>query len=135
MSCKEMTVDAIVENIDAITEFVNEQLEANDCPLKLQTQIDIVIDEVFSNIAFYAYAPETGTATVRVEIANSAVSLTFLDSGVPYDPLKREDPDTTLGVEERAIGGLGIFMVKKLASDVRYEYADGHNILTAVFSC
>ena len=135
MSCKEMTVDAIVENIDAITEFVNEQLEANDCPLKLQTQIDIVIDEVFSNIAFYAYAPETGTATVRVEIANSAVSLTFLDSGVPYDPLKREDPDTTLGAEERAIGGLGIFMVKKLASDVRYEYADGHNILTAVFSC
>ena len=135
MSCKEMTVDAIVENIDAITEFVNEQLEANDCPLKLQTQIDIVIDEVFSNIAFYAYAPETGTATVRVEIANSGVSLTFLDSGVPYDPLKREDPDTTLGAEERAIGGLGIFMVKKLASDVRYEYADGHNILTAVFSC
>ena len=134
MSCKEKTVDAVVGNIDTITEFVNEQLEVNDCPLKLQTQIDIVIDEVFSNIAFYAYAPETGTATVRVEIANSAVSLTFLDSGVPYDPLKREDPDTTLGAEERAIGGLGIFMVKKLASDVRYEYADGHNILTVVFS-
>ena len=128
---KELTIAATVENIDTVTDFVNEHLEAYDCPMKAQMQIDIAIDELFGNIAHYAYNPEVGDATVRVEVIESplAVVITFIDKGVPYDPLAKADPDTTLSAEERAIGGLGIFMVKKTMDEITYEYKDGQNIL------
>ena len=128
---KELTVAATVENIEAVTNFVNEQLEALDCPMKAQMQIDIAIDELFGNIAHYAYNPEIGKATVRVEVIEDplAVVITFIDNGVPYDPLAKADPNTTLSAEEREIGGLGIFMVKKTMDDITYEYKDGQNIL------
>ena len=128
---KELTIEAKIENIEAVTDFVNEQLEALDCPMKVQMQIDIAIDELFGNIAHYAYNPEIGKATVRVEVIEDplAVTITFIDNGVPYDPLAKEDPDTTLSAEEREIGGLGIYMVKKSMDDITYEYKDGQNIL------
>ena len=128
---KELTIAATVENIEVVTDFVNEQLEAFDCPMKAQMQIDIAIDELFGNIAHYAYNPEVGDATVRVEVIEDplAVVITFIDQGVPYDPLAKEDPDTTLSAEERGIGGLGIYMVKKSMDDITYEYTDGKNIL------
>ena len=129
---KEMTIAAKVENIEAVTDFVNEQLEALDCPMKAQMQIDIAIDELFGNIAHYAYNPEIGNATVRVEVTGDplAVVITFIDNGVPYDPLAKADPDTTLSAEERDIGGLGIYMVKKSMDEISYKYQDGKNILT-----
>ena len=128
---KELTVEAKTTNIEAVTDFVNEQLEALDCPIKAQMQIDIAIDELFGNIAHYAYNPEIGKATVRVEVIEDplAVTITFIDNGVPYDPLAKADPDTTLSAEEREIGGLGIYMVKKSMDDITYEYKDGQNIL------
>ena len=128
---KELNIAATVENIETVTDFVNEQLEALDCPMKAQMQIDIAIDELFGNIAHYAYNPEIGKATVRVEVTEDplAVVITFIDNGVPYDPLAKADPDTTLSAEEREIGGLGIYMVKKSMDDVTYEYKDGKNIL------
>ena len=128
---KELTIAATVENIETVTDFVNEQLEALDCPIKAQMQIDIAIDELFGNIAHYAYNPEIGQATVRVEVVEEPLSvvITFIDNGVPYDPLAKADPDTTLSAEERDIGGLGIYMVKKSMDDIAYEYKDGHNIL------
>ena len=128
---KELTINATVENIPVVTAFVDEQLEAFDCPMKAQMQIDIAIDELFSNIAYYAYNPDVGPATVRVEVVEDpmAVVITFIDNGVPYDPLAREDPDTTLSAEERDLGGLGIYMVKKSMDEVTYEYKDGQNIL------
>ena len=128
---KELTIAATVENIETVTDFVNEQLEALDCPMKAQMQIDIAIDELFGNIAHYAYNPEVGSATVRVEVIEEplAVIITFIDKGVPYDPLAKADPDVTLSVEERDIGGLGIFMVKKSMDEITYEYKDGQNIL------
>ena len=127
----ELTIAATVENIEVVTDFVNEQLEALDCPMKAQMQIDIAIDEIFGNIAHYAYNPEIGQATVRVEVVENplAVTITFIDNGVPYDPLAKADPDTTLSAEEREIGGLGIYMVKKTKDDITYEYKDGQNIL------
>ena len=128
----EMTVEASLENIPAVTAFVDERLEELDCPIKAQMQIDVAIDELFSNIARYAYDPATGPATVRVDVDREplAVRITFIDHGKPYDPLAKDDPDVTLSAEERQIGGLGIFMVKKTMDDVRYEYRDGQNILT-----
>ena len=128
---KELTISARLENIETVTAFVDEQLEEMGCPMKAQMQIDIAIDELFSNIAHYAYTPDTGEATVRVEVTESplAVIITFIDHGVPYDPLAKEDPDTTLSAEERQIGGLGIYMVKKSMDEITYRYQDGQNIL------
>lgn len=129
---KELDIVAKTENLDAVTDFVNEQLEAAGCPMKILMQIDLAVEEIFVNIANYAYSPEEGPATVRVQTDNekSTVDITFIDHGVPYDPLAKQDPDVTLSAEQRAIGGLGIFMVKKSMDDVTYEYRDGHNILT-----
>ena len=127
---KELTVDATVENIATVTEFVNAQLEQSGCPPKIQMQIDIAIDELFGNIAHYAYDPDVGPATVRVEVDEEpCVIITFIDNGVPYDPLGKEDPDITLSAEERGFGGLGVYMVKKSMDDISYEYRDGQNIL------
>ena len=128
---KELTITATTENIEIVTNFVNEQLEAFGCPIKAQMQIDIAIDELFGNIAHYAYDPEIGEATVCVEVIEDplAVTITFIDNGVPYDPLAKADPDITLSAEERQIGGLGIYMVKKSMDDITYEYKDGKNIL------
>lgn len=128
----ELTVAATVENIGTVTDFVNEQLEALDCPMKAQMQIDIAIDELFGNISHYAYHPEVGNATVRVEVTEEplAVMVTFIDGGMPYDPLTTADPDITLSAEERRIGGLGIYMVKKAMDEITYEYKDGKNILS-----
>ena len=127
----EMTVEATLDNIPAVTAFVDERLEALNCPMKAQMQIDVAIDELFSNIARYAYDP-SGPATVRVDVDQDSLAarITFIDHGKPYDPLAKADPDVTLSAEERQIGGLGIFMVKKTMDDVRYEYKDGQNILT-----
>ena len=129
---KELTIASTVENIETVTDFVNQQLEALDCPMKAQMQIDIAIDELFGNIAHYAYNPEIGQATVRVEVIEDplAVTITFIDNGTPYDPLAKADPDTTLSAEERDIGGLGIYMVKKSMDEIAYEYKDGQNILS-----
>ena len=129
---KELTIAATVENIETVTDFVNEQLEALDCPMKAQMQIDVAIDELFGNIAHYAYNPDVGDATVRVEVIDDPLSviITFVDNGVPYDPLTAADPDVTLSAEDRAIGGLGVFMVKKTMDEITYRYENGSNILS-----
>lgn len=128
---KELTVDATVDNITSVTDFVNEQLEAFECPLKAKIQIDIAIDELFGNIVHYAYKPDVGPVTVKVEVKENhlAVIITFIDNGVQYDPLSAQEPDTTLPAEERSVGGLGIYIVKKSMDEITYEYKDGQNIL------
>ena len=128
---KELTLEATVPNIPLVTDFVDAELEALGCPPKAQIQIDIAIDELFGNIAQYAYDPLTGPATVRVEVEKDplAVIITFIDHGKPYDPLAGKDPDITLSAEDREVGGLGVFLVKKTMDDVSYEYKNGQNIL------
>ena len=128
---KELTIEASVENIPAVTAFVNGELAALNCPRKALLQIDVAIDELFGNIAQYAYVPDTGPATIQVEVEEDplAVILTFIDNGKPYDPLSVADPDVTLSAEERAVGGLGIFLVKKTMDSISYEYKNGQNIL------
>lgn len=128
---KELTVDAAVENIEVVTDFVNEELEKLDCPVKARRQIDVAIDELFGNIARYAYSPDVGKATVRFAVEEDPleVTITFIDNGVPFNPLEKSNPDTHLSAEERPIGGLGIFLVKKSMDMVEYEYKNGQNIL------
>ncbi|MBR4362958.1 MAG: ATP-binding protein [Ruminococcus sp.] len=129
---KELFIEALTDNLDSVLAFVDEQLEATECSMKIQMQIDLAVEEIFVNIANYAYDPETGPATVRVDVApdGTVVTITFVDNGVPYDPLAKADPDITLPAEQREIGGLGIFLVKKNMDDVSYEYVNGSNILT-----
>jgi serine phosphatase RsbU (regulator of sigma subunit)/anti-sigma regulatory factor (Ser/Thr protein kinase) len=128
----ELTLSAIPENVEKATDFVNAHLELYHCPNKEKIQIDIAIDELFSNIARYAYNPEVGAATVRVETVENPLSVivTFIDKGVPYDPLKKKDPDVNVPLAEREIGGLGIYMVKKSMDEIVYSYKNGQNILS-----
>ena len=130
----EMDIEAVTENLPNVLTFVDERLERVDCPKRTQMQIDVAVEEIFVNIASYAYAPDKGNATVRVEVLENPlmVSITFIDRGIPYDPLSKKDPDVTLPAEQREVGGLGIFMTKKIMDDVAYEYKDGSNILKLV---
>ena len=129
---KEITLPATFENISSVTAFVDEQLEALGCPPKARMQIDVAIDELFGNVARYAYAPKTGEATVQFAFSadTRTASVTFLDSGIPFNPLNTADPDVNAPTEERGIGGLGIFLVKKTMDGIDYRYEDGRNVLT-----
>ena len=131
-SSNELELEAVEENLPGLEEFVEERLTASECPLSSRMKIAVAVEEIFINIAKYAYVPGKGKATVRVEISEDplTVTITFVDHGIPYDPLAKEDPDLSLSPQEREIGGLGIFMTKKLMDDVCYVYEDGKNILT-----
>lgn len=124
---KELAVEAKIENLDRVQDFVRDQLRA--CPPKVRAQIAIAVDEVFSNIAHYAYVQDAGTVLVRVK-AGDAVTIEFEDSGRPYDPLSSADPDLSLDVDAREVGGLGIFMVKNLMDSVAYRREGSKNVLT-----
>ena len=129
---REITIEAKLENLDEVLGFVDGQLEELECPMKAQMQIDVAVEEIFVNIASYAYAPGIGNAVVRFESSQdpTSVTITFIDSGVPYDPVQKDDPDVTLSAEERGIGGLGIYMAKKAMDNMKYVYRDGQNILS-----
>ena len=121
------------EELNNVIAFVTEELETVDCPMKTQMQIEVAVEELFVNIAHYAYTPNIGDATIQVDINDAReLTVTFIDSGMQYDPLAKPDPDVTLSVEQRKIGGLGIYMVKKSMDDMRYRYEGGKNILTIV---
>ena len=131
---KELDIAAVKDNLDAVLQFVEEQLEDTGCSPKTQMQIELAVEELFINIASYAYYPETGKATIHVEIPpeQQQISITFIDHGIPYNPLAKADPDVTLPFAQRKIGGLGIFLVKKNMDDMRYEYVHGSNVLTII---
>ena len=131
---KSLELEARIENLDQVMSFVDGILEENDCPMKEMMQIDVAVEEIFVNIAHYAYSPEVGKAVVSASLDSekAIISVSFEDKGVPFNPLAKDDPDVSLSAEDRQIGGLGIFMVKKSMDDVLYERKDGKNILTLV---
>ena len=126
-----ITVAAKTENLDQVLAFVEEELEQLAVGMKASMQIGVAVEEIFVNIAHYAYAPQSGDVTIEVfsQKEPEEVTIFFKDSGTPYDPLAKPDPDITLSSEERPIGGLGIYMVKKSMDEVFYEYRDGQNVL------
>ena len=125
-------MSAKIENIGTMTEELNAWFEENDVSMKVILQMDVVLDEMLSNIAFYAYGDTPGDMTVEASMINDnkTLKLVFSDTGIAFDPLKKPDPDITLSAEERKIGGLGIFMVKKTMDHVSYERKDDTNIFT-----
>ena len=117
---------------EEVQAFVEERLASCACTPKTLMQIAVSVEEIYVNIANYAYKPNTGMAWIRADVSGNPACLTlvFRDRGIPYNPLAREDPDVTLAAEDRKIGGLGIYMVKQAVDDIRYEYKYGQNILT-----
>lgn len=123
---------AELEKLDSVTAFVEEELEKVDCPIKVITALDVCVEEIFVNIAHYAYPGKSGSAEISVNAdpADNSIVIQFVDEGIPFDPLKRTEPDVSLGADERSIGGLGIFMVRKMTDEMTYEYTNGRNVLT-----
>ena len=135
--------EAKVENLDKATAFVEAELEELGCGMKQMMELTVALEEIFVNVAHYAYSktgadgkqiPDTGTGpmTITADAKDGVFYLIFEDQGIAYNPLEKPDPDITLSAEERDIGGLGIYMVKKSMDDVIYERKDGKNILTLV---
>ena len=127
---RELTLEAKTENLEQVLEFVNGLLEEKNSPMNLVFELDIAVEELFVNIAHYAYTPEIGEATIQVSFEEEDVVITFIDRGIPYNPWAKKDPDITLSLEERQIGGLGIYMVKNSMDEVDYAYIDGKNVVT-----
>lgn len=129
---RELTIDAAEENLAVVQEFVEDIIAATDCPMKTQMLIGVAVEEIFINIASYAYTPKIGKVEITAELQETppALVLTFRDSGIPYDPVAKEDPNLHIPVEERELGGLGIYMTKQFMDEVLYEYREGNNILT-----
>lgn len=130
-----LTVKASSECLPEVHRFIDSFLEAYHCSMKTQMLIDVTVEEIFVNIASYAYTGETGNAQIEVchettESGKDRVRITFSDWGTPFDPLGHKDPDISLPVEKRAIGGLGIYLIKKNMDQVSYEYKDLQNRLT-----
>jgi len=120
------------DKLHDVLNFLECELDKHQCNQKTKMMIAVMAEEIFVNIAFYAYKKlnTKGDAIITLEFEGDDCYLTFKDKGIEFDPLAKADPDITLSAEERDIGGLGIFMVKKTMSDVKYERKDGYNIFS-----
>ncbi len=129
---KTLKIEAKREKLDEVLAFLEDFLDGLDCDMKSRIHLAVAVEEIYINIASYAYPDSEGNAEINLDYDEEEhfVIAVFKDSGIPYDPLAKEDPDVSLPAEERQIGGLGIFMVKKSMDNVTYEYSDGKNILT-----
>lgn len=127
----ERVFEAKLDKLDDVMAFVEGELEKYDCPMKKTMTISVAVEEIFVNVAHYAYRDSDKTGDVQVSVSKNDddIIIGFIDSGKPFNPLLREDPDVTLSAEDRKIGGLGIYMVKQSMDDVTYEFRDGNNIL------
>jgi len=126
---RELLIEAKVENLETVLEFVSQNLDESNFQMKERMQICVAVEEIFVNISNYAYNPETGGAIIRISVGNEVI-VEFEDGGKPYNPLEKEDPDITLNAQQRDIGGLGIYMVKNIMDVVEYKHENGKNILT-----
>ena len=127
-----LTVNAVVDNLDEVTGFVLKRLDNYGCSKKTLMQIRLAVEEIFVNIASYAYDPSVGPAEVRCEVMQDPlrVVIQFLDGGRPFEPLAKEDADTSADALFSRDGGLGILLVKETMDGVSYSYENGKNILT-----
>jgi anti-sigma regulatory factor (Ser/Thr protein kinase) len=127
-----LVVPAQTSCLEQATAFVNAELERRLCPVSTLNKIDICLEEIFVNVAHYAYGEEVGTAWVSYEYLPDppGIRISIADEGTPFDPLAKEDPERPKSAEEMRIGGLGIFMTKMMSDNLMYEYRDGRNITT-----
>ena len=124
---------ASTDELASVMEFVEGELEKYECSMKLSMQISVSVEEIFVNIAHYAYDGSDVSdrnVSISADYEDGMFSLSFEDAGIPFNPLEKDDPDITLAADERKIGGLGIFMVKKNMDEVDYKYVNNKNVFT-----
>lgn len=129
---KELNVKATLENLHTVLGFIEENLELVECPMKIAMKIVVCVEELYVNVASYAYEGVSGDCRLEFVVDDATpnrVNITILDEGKPFNPLEKEDPDTTLDADERKIGGLGIFMVKNIMDTISYERKGENNII------
>jgi len=126
----EIKVPADVGHLDEVLEFIGKAIKNVGVGEKFNNNIYIAVEEIFVNISHYAYPSGEGDVTISVNVTGSNITIEFTDIGTPYNPLEKKDPDITLSADERSIGGLGIFMVKKLMDSMDYRYENNKNILS-----
>ncbi|MBO4457650.1 MAG: ATP-binding protein [Butyrivibrio sp.] len=140
---KKLSIEAKISNLDKVTDFVRAKLEEKGCTSGQIMQCCLAAEEIFVNIAHYAYGEldpmgniisdsGMGQAEIIVDADDSRITLTFIDEGTEYNPLEKDDPDIAVPIKDREIGGLGIYMVKKLMDEMNYRYEDGKNILSVM---
>ncbi len=120
------------ENFREVIEFVEGELEKVECPPKTMMQISVAVEEIYINIAHYAYLGQKGKMKLGLRIQPGEAAIRFTDHGMPFNPLAKADPNIKAPTEERSVGGLGIYMVKKTMDDTQYKYENGQNIFTIV---
>lgn len=126
------TFAADVSVLPEVLAFAEEELDKSGCPMKTAMQITVALEELFANVASYAYPDGKGDVEVKIKPTDSSVYISLTDTGIPFDPLAKADPDVTLSADERGVGGLGIYMVKKMMDDVKYTYRNNHNTVTMI---
>jgi len=126
-----LTVQATDENLDKVLSFVEAKMEEMECSFKQINQVALALEEAYVNVAHYAYT-DGGLASIELQQDGNVLTITLIDSGKPFDPLSKDEPDITLDAQDRQIGGLGIFLIKKVMTSVSYERKDNQNILTMV---
>ena len=129
----ELTVEARLDNLEKVIDFISRNLEEAGGSPAIEIQVHLAVEEIFVNVASYAYEPGTGPVTIQCgPLGSDRFEIIFIDQGVPYDPMAKDDPDVTLEIEERQIGGLGIFLAKQYMEEMNYRYENGSNILTMI---
>ena len=121
---------ADINELASVTVFLEEELDKAEASPKLMVTFAVALEELFVNVAHYAYPGSKGTVKIGIDTSGDSIVVQLTDSGLPFNPLAKPDPDITESAEERKIGGLGIYMVKKSMDNVTYEYKDNQNILT-----
>lgn len=131
---KEFIVEADIKKLDAVHAFIQDSIEGYDCPMAIQFQLEVAVEEIYVNIAYYAYPNTVGITTLRTDVQEGekgpVLTIEILDQGKPYNPLEHADPDVGLALEDRETGGLGIYMVKNSMDALAYRYEDNTNIFT-----
>ncbi len=131
---RSLELDAQRTLLEPLLDVFSRDLADGGCPQDKIELIRICVEEIFVNIASYAYKDKEGAVQIEEEVFENSIRMMFADEGIPYNPLEKEDPDITASAQDREIGGLGIFMVKNMADDLRYEYKDNKNCLYMDFS-
>lgn len=128
---KELKLNSDITNLNEVLEIVDSEIMNRNCSKKFVNEVNLAVEEVFANISHYAYQPGSGEVTIKVS-SEHMLMIEFVDAGIPFNPLEKDNPDITLSAEERENGGLGVFIIRKMMDNVTYRYENGKNILTLI---
>ena len=128
---RSLTLPNDIETIPRLNEFIDTAAEETDLDPSLTMSLNLALEEAVVNVMNYAYPPgQAGTVDIEMVVSDTSLVFVISDAGRPFDPTQAAEADTTLSADERPIGGLGIYLVRHLMDDIRYERLDDRNVLT-----